>query len=239
MNKTPYFFLSLVIACMLPWQAKAALFEDADARRSILDLRAKVNEKADKDALLELSRQNETLKEEVARLRGQVEVLTNELKTLQQKQRDFYVDLDNRVGKFEPQQVTVDGKNAVIQPEEKQAFDKAEAAFQAGDYKEAVSAYNTFLRRFPKSGVAVLAQYGLGNSYYLLKDYKNALSAHAVLVKRYPESEKVPETMLTMASCHLGLKDLWAAKKTLNTIVEKYPESEAAAEAKQRLKQME
>jgi tol-pal system protein YbgF len=239
MNKTPYFLLSLIIACMLPWQAKAALFEDDDARRSILDLRAKVNDKADKAALLELSAQNETLKQEVARLRGQVEVLMNELRTLQQKQKDFYVDLDNRVGKFEPQQVTVDGKSAVIQPEEKQAFDKAEAAFQGGKYKDAASGYAQFLKRYPKSGLAVLAQFGLGNSWYLLKDYKNALSTQAVLVKRYPESEKVPEAMLNMASSHLGLKDLWAAKKTLNTIIEKYPDSEAATEAKERLKQMQ
>lgn len=239
MSKTPYFLLSLIIACLLPWQAKAALFEDTDARRSILDLRAKVNDKADKAALLELSSQNEALKEEVAKLHGQVELLTNELRTLQQKQKDFYVDLDNRLGRFEPQHVTVDGKSSVIQPEEKQAFDKAEAAFQEGNYKEAVSGYNTFLRKYPKSGLAVLAQYGLGNSYYLLQDYKNALSTHAVLVKRYPESEKAPEAMLSMASSHLGLKDIWAAKKTLNTIVEKYPDSESAAEAKERLKKME
>ena len=239
MKKTPYFLLSLIIACLLPWQAKAALFEDSDARRSILDLRAKVNEKADKTALLELSSQNEALKEEVARLRGKVEVLTNELRNLQQKQKDFYVDLDNRLGKFEPQQVTVDGKSTVVPAEEMQAFGKAESAFQSGSYKEAASEYNAFLRKYPKSDLVVLAQYGLGNSYYLLQEYKNALSAHAVLVKRFPGSEKAPEAMLSMASSHLGLKDLWAAKKTLNTIIEKYPDSESAAEAKERLKKME
>lgn len=228
-----------MVACILPWQAKAALFEDSDARRSILDLRTKVNEKADKTALLELSNQNELLKQEVAKLRGQVEVLMNEIQVLQQKQNNFYVDLDNRLGKFEPQQLVVDGKNVVIQPAESQAFDKAEAAFQAGDYKQAASAYDTFLRRYPKSGIAVLAQYGLGNAYYLLQDYKNALSAHAVLLKRYPDSEKIPDAMLSMASSHLGLKDLWAAKKTLNTIVKKYPDTEAAKEATERLKKME
>lgn len=239
MNKVPYFLLSLVIACMLPWQAKAALFEDSDARRSILDLRTKVNDKADKAALLELSQQNEALRQEIAKLRGQVEVLTNEFQTLQQKQKDFYVDLDNRLRKFEPQQVTVDGKSAVIQPEERKTFDTAESAFQAGNYKEAVSGYSAFLRRYPKSGLAVLAQFGLGNSYYLMKEYKSALSTHAILLKRYPESDKVPEAMLNMASSHLGLKDMWAARKTLNAIIEKYPESDIAEQAKQRLKQME
>ncbi len=239
MNKISCFLLSLIVACVLPWQAEAALFEDSDARRSILDLRTKVNEKADKTALLELSNQNELLKQEVAKLRGQIEVLMNEIQILQQKQKNFYVDLDNRLGKFEPQELVVDGKNVVIQPAESQAFEKAEAAFQAGDYKEAASAYSAFLRRYPKSGIAVLAQYGLGNAYYLLQEYKNALSAHAVLLKRYPESEKNPDAMLSMASSHLGLKDLWAAKKTLNTLIKKYPNTEAAKEAAERLKKME
>ncbi|MCM1511946.1 MAG: tol-pal system protein YbgF [Oxalobacter formigenes] len=237
--KTAVFLFSLTAACLVSWQAQAALFEDADARRSILDLRAKVNEKADKSALLELSRQNEALRQDVDRLHGQVEVLMNELSVLQQKQKDFYLDLDGRLGQFEPRQVTVDGKSAVVQPEERKAFDKAEAAFQAGHYKEAASAYGAFLKRYPKSGLAVLAQHGLGNALYLLKDYKGALSAHAVLVKRYPESAKAPEAMLSMASSHLGLKDLWAAKKTLRTLMEKYPDSEAAAEAGERLKTMQ
>lgn len=231
--------LPLMFACLFPWQASAALFEDADARRSILDLRTKVNDKADKSALLELSRQNEALRQDVDRLQGQVEVLMNEIQVLQQKQKDFYLDLDGRLGNFEPRQVTVDGKSTVVQPEEGKAFDKAEAAFQAGNYKEAVSAYSAFLKRYPKSGLSVLAQHGLGNALYLLKDYKGALSAHAVLVKRYPESAKAPEAMLSMASSHLGLKDLWAAKKTLRTLMEKYPNSEAAAEAGERLKKMQ
>ena len=229
----------LLLACLVSGQAIAALFEDTEARRSILDLRAKVNDKADKSALLELSRQNEALRQDVDRLQGQIEILTNEIQVLQQKQKDFYLDLDSRLGNFEPRQVTVDGKNALVQPEEKKAFDKAEAAFQAGSYKEAVSAYSTFLKRYPKSGLAVLAQYGLGNACYLLKDYKGALSAHAILIKRYPESTKVPEAMLSMASSHLGLKDLWAAKKTLRTLIEKYPDAEAATEAGERLKQIQ
>lgn len=224
---------------MLPWQAKAALFEDSDARRSILDLRTKVNDKADKSAVLELSTQNEALKQELAKLRGQVEVLTNEVKVLQQKQKDLYVDLDNRVGKFEPQQVTVDGKNALVQPEEKKAFDTAEAAFQAGNYKSASAGYSAFLKRYPQSGLAVLAQFGLGNSYYLLKDYKSALSTQSALVKKYPNSEKAPEAMLNMASSYLGLKDMRSAKKTLKTLTEKYPKTPSAEEAQQRLKKME
>ncbi|MDR1310765.1 MAG: tol-pal system protein YbgF, partial [Burkholderiaceae bacterium] len=78
MNRTR--FWAILLVCLFPFQASAALFEDTDARRSILDLRARMNEKADKSAMLELSKQNELLRQEVDRLRGQIEVLTNELR---------------------------------------------------------------------------------------------------------------------------------------------------------------
>lgn len=229
------FILPLALALSIPFQANAALFGDDEARRSILDLREK---KADKTAIIELANQNQLLREEINTLRGKIEELTNEVQSLKQKQNSFYDDLDARLGKFEPQQMTVDGKSGLVQPDERRLFDKSEAAFQAGTYKEAATYYNTFLKRYPKSVLAVIAQYGLGNAYYLQKDYKNALTAHSVVVKRYPESEKAPDAMLNMASSYIGMQDLASAKKTLSALVEKYPHSEAAADARDKLKKI-
>ena len=43
----------------------------------------------------------ETLKAEFARLRGQIELLQNEMENTQKRQRDLYVDLDGRLRKVE------------------------------------------------------------------------------------------------------------------------------------------
>ena len=51
--------------------------------------------------LVELFSQVEQLKSDVARLRGQIEVLTHELEQPQKRQRDLYVDLDSRLRKLE------------------------------------------------------------------------------------------------------------------------------------------
>ena len=233
----------LLIGCTcLPLTAHSAFFEDDEARRSILELRAKVKEvdqeKADKASLLSIAKENEALREEMARLRGQIEVLTNQLSTLENRQKDFYLDLDTRLKKQEPQQMTVDGKQVVVEADENQAYNTAENKFQSADYPGAIAAYGQFLKRFPKSHLAAAAQHQLGNAYYLTGDYKNALKNQSAVVRRYPKNQVTPDAMLNMASCQIGLNDVASAKKTLSSLIKKYPSSEAAKGAKERLAQL-
>jgi tol-pal system protein YbgF len=229
-----------------PLQAHAGLFEDDEARRAVLDVRtklenlqrdlnARLDNKADKSGTLDMVNQNEQLRLDVSKLRGQVELLTNELANAQQRQRDFYVDLDNRLRKLEPQKVTVDGKEADVDPSEQKTYDAAQAMYKSGDYKNAGAAFFDFLRRFPNSGYAPSAQYLLGTTYYAQRDYRNAITAQQAVVKNYPDSPKAADALLNIASCYVELKDKPAAKKTLTSLVAKYPDSPAAQTAKERL----
>ena len=227
---------------LAPLQTQAALFEDEEARKAILEIRARlnnmqneINAKADKANNFELNNQNEQLRQEIARLRGQIEVLTNELANTQKRQKDFYVDLDGRLRKMEPQKVTIDGKEVMMEQGEQRTYDAALAYFKTGDYKNAGAAFFDFTRRYPQSGLAPSAQYWLGNTYYAQRDYKNAISAQQVVVKNYPDSPKAPDALLNIASCHMELKDKSAAKKTLETLIAQYPDSPAAQTAKERL----
>lgn len=245
MNKTiqASIFAAIMAAfSFAPLQTQAALFEDDDARRAILDIRAQlknmqseINAKADKSNNFDLNNQNEQLRQEVARLRGQIEILTNELANAQKRQKDFYVDLDTRLRKLEPQQVTIDGKEVTIEQAEQRSYDAALAYFKAGDYPNAGAAFYDFTRRYPQSGLAPSAQYWLGNSYYAQRDYRNAIAAQQVVVKNYPDSPKAADALLNIASCQMELKDRPAAKKTLEMLVAQYPDSHAAQTAKERL----
>ncbi len=230
----------------LPLHAGAGLLDDAEARKAILELRAKVDgisrdlsgridTKADKTSTLELINQHEQTMQEIARLRGQIEVLANELSNAQKRQKDFYVDLDARLRKLEPRQVTIDGKDAAVGQSEQASYDAALLLFKAGDYKAAAGALDAFVKRYPESGYAANAQYWLGNSHYALRDCKSAIAAQQVVVKAYPDSPKAADAMLNIASCHTELKDKVAAKKTLDALVAQYPDSSAAQTAKERL----
>lgn len=227
---------------LAPLASHAALFEDDEARRAILEIRKRLdgmqndlNAKADKSGNFELNNQNEQLRQEVSRLRGQIEVLTNELANEQRRQKDFYVDLDNRLRKLEPQKVTIDGKEVTMEQGEQKAYDAALAYFKAGDYKNAGASFFDFLRRYPQSGLAPSAQYWLGNTYYAQRDYRNAISAQQVVVKNYADSPKAADALLNIASCYMELKDKAAAKRTLETLIAQHPESPAAQTAKERL----
>ena len=94
--------------------AHAALFDDDEARKRIaatntrldqlqkdLETRLSTIEQQAKNQGLDLLRDVEAIKADVARIRGQIEVLTHELAEAQKRQRDLYVDLDSRLRKIE------------------------------------------------------------------------------------------------------------------------------------------
>jgi tol-pal system protein YbgF len=238
--------LALVLPLGLPLQASAGILDDDEARRAILELRAKVDAitrdlttrldaKADKNATLDLLNQNEQLVSEIAKLRGQIEVLANEVSKAQNSQRTLYSDLDARIKKLEPRAEVVDGETAQVLPSEKQAYDSAMEVFKTGDYKRAAAALQDFVKRYPESAYAANAQYWLGNAYYAQRDYKNAIAAQEVVTTTYASSAKAPDAMLNIATSYAELKDKVKAKKTLQTLVSKFPDSQAAQSAKDRL----
>ncbi|MFT5644723.1 MAG: tol-pal system protein YbgF [Janthinobacterium sp.] len=245
-SKSNLAILALVAGAYMPLQAGAALFSDDEARRAVLDLRNKVNgiaselnaridAKADRtDALAQMNQHEQTMRE-IARLRGQIEVLANDVAIGEKRQKDFYADLDGRLRKLEPRMINIDGNDAAVAASEQSAYDVALATFKAGDYKGAATALDDFVKRYPASAYAANAQYWLGNAHYAMRDCKSAISAQQVVVKTYPDSPKAADAMLNMASCYTELKDKNNAKKMLDTLVSKYPDSSAAQLAKERL----
>ena len=229
----------------LPLHANAALFDDDEARKAILELRSKVDAlardinsridtKADKTSTLAMLNQHDQTMQEIARLRGQIEVLGNDLATAQKRQKDFYADLDARLRKLEPRQVTIDGQEAAVGVSEQSSYEAALALFKSGDYKGAATALDAFVKRYPDSAYAANAQYWLGNAYYAQRDCKSAISAQQAVVKNYPDSPKAADAMLNIASCYTEMKDKANTTKTLNALIARYPDSSAAQAAKER-----
>lgn len=232
----------VAVASFAALPAHAQLFSDDEARRAILQLRerlnnmqSEINAKMDKTGTLDLHNQNEALRREIAQLRGQVEVLTNELANAQKRQKDFYVDLDARLRKLEPQKVMIDGQEVTVEQAEQRTYDAALAYFRDSDYRNAAAAFYDFTRRYPQSGLAPSAQYWLGNAYYAMREYQQAIAAHQVVLERFPTHSRAPEALLNIASCHIELKDRNAARSALENLVARYPDSPAASTARERL----
>lgn len=221
--------------------AQAALFSDDEARRAVNELRARVDaqqrtldQMASGGALMNLADSIDALRREMAELRGQVEVLHSRIDLLDKRQKDLYVDLDNRLRKFEQVRSEQD-QAAQAAAAEQQAYEAGLAHFKANNYGAAIQALQSFLTEYPQSELAPSAQYWIGNAHYALRDYKAAIAAQDKVVQTWPDNAKAPDALLNKASSQAESGDVAGSRKTLQDLVAKYPKSPAAEQAKQRL----
>lgn len=246
-----------LLAVLAPTAGQAAIFEDSDARRAILEMRQRVDalqasqqRGADevrrlgeensqlRRSLLDLQTQIETLRVDQARLRGQNEQLLREAADLQRRQQDIAQGVDERLRQFEPVKVAVDGEEFQADPAEKRDFEAALAVFRSGKFPEASTAFAAFLRQYPRSGFVPSARFWLGNAQYATRDYKEAIGNFKLMLSQAPDHARAPEAALSIANCQIELKDTRTARKTLEDLLRAYPQSEAAVAAKERLSRL-
>lgn len=253
---------ALVAAASLLAAAPArALFEDDDARRAIIELRGKVElqnrevqrrldeltarldtltERAERieqlaSGQLDLRNTIEALRQDVAGLRGLTETQANELAQTQRRVREIYSDLDGRVKAFEPVQVQIDGATVTVELDEKRLFEAALTQFRAGDFANALGAFNQFRSRYPASPYTAGALFWAGNGQYALKDYKSAIATHLAMIARFPEHPRAPDALLNVGFAQAESGDKRTARKTLESVIEKFPGTPAAQLARERM----
>ena len=239
--------IALLLAALGSVSAQAGVFDDTEARRQVTDLSIRTEARFDQQARgqLELSGQIQRQAEEIARLRGQIETLNYELETAKKRQQDFYLDLDTRLRKLEPQ---IGGNAAADSPgaanakptgdpaREGQEYEAALNQFKAAKYKEAGVAFAAFVQKYPDSTLAPNAQYWLGNAWYAQRNCTKAIEAQSVVTTKYADSPKAPDAWLAIATCQQELGNPTGTKRSLETVIAKYPNTPAAESAQQRLK---
>jgi tol-pal system protein YbgF len=168
-------------------------------------------------------------------LRGTNEQLIRELSQLQQRQKDVQLGVEDRLRKFDPVKVSLDGAEFLVDPSEKRDYDAVMAVFRKGDFVAAQSVLTGFSQRYPGSGYLPSVLFWLGNAQYANKDYAASLSSFKRMLSLVPTNPRASEAILAISNCQIELKDLKAARKTLEDLVSAYPDSEAAQVAKERL----
>ena len=266
----------------------AALFDDKEARKKILEVEAtaasqhqasqaeiavlKKNQQATEQriidieaitkgqGLIDMQNQIEALKQEVARLKGELEVANHNVEATQQRQKDLYSDIDTRLRKLEeveahpaqakpvadaPATSTAVTPVEVSAPEpsktsqEYQLLELANGLSKEAKHKDAFNAYDKFLKDYPNSTLAAEATYGLGYSQFALKNYKSAIVTQQKVLDLHADSPKVPDAMFNMANSQIQLSLLANAKKTLRELITKFPNSDVIPAAQKRLKALE
>jgi tol-pal system protein YbgF len=194
----------------------------------------------------------DSLQRETATLRGQSETIAHEAETTAGRQRDLYVDLDERIRSIEEQVqgsvgnvnvldggALVPGQLPVPGGSDRDNYQAAFELLKDQRYEPAAMAFQQFLVSFPDSQLADNAQYWLAESYYVTNKFDDALAQFSVVINDFPESRKVPDALLKVGYCNYELERWNDARSALTRVQSEYSETTAARLAEQRLTRMD
>jgi tol-pal system protein YbgF len=233
---------ALLLAALLTMPVHAGLFDDEEARNRIEQLRVEVadlGKRADtvNRNQIGFANQVESIKADIAKLRGQIEVLTYELEAAQKRQKDFYVDLDNRLRKLETPPAEAKPETPKLDPaQETRDYEAALANLKAAKFKEAGAAFLAFIKAYPNSSLAASAHYWGGYAHAQARDHAGAAELFGKFVAGWPKDERAPLALESRVASLEAAKDNKAARATLEHLAESYPASDAGKRAKLRLK---
>jgi tol-pal system protein YbgF len=242
----------------------AGLFDDDEARKQIAaekkridDLSAEIKgqqqavdtrvgrleEALKSQALLDLFTQIESLKTELSRLRGQLEVLNNSVENTTKRQRDMYLDLDTRITRIEQN----GGAPAVSgAPGAPAAPPSAPAAATASTPPAAAAvptpapapsaaavtpATPTPAAAAAGDPAAEARNYEAAQAQRRLGNYQGAIVAFQNFIKQYPKSNLAPRAQYWIGDSYFNLRDFRLAIANQQTLIKTYPESPTVPDA--------
>ncbi len=212
----------------------------------------------DNQSLIELSTQVDRLQAQARELRGEVETFRYESANGTDRQRQLYLDIDNRLHTLEVSQahtadllppVAISGSETeesvplisrprVLAGSDQDNYQLAFDLLRNGRYVESAQAFDQFLTIFPSSPLADNAQYWLAETYYVQRQFTTALPTFQAVVDSYPDSSKRPDALLKFGFCHYELQQWDAARAALQRVAREFLHTTAARLATRRLERL-
>jgi tol-pal system protein YbgF len=237
-------------SCMVPLEEDPVYLKQTEIDNRLV----RVERIIDNQGMANLVSQLEQLQKDNQALRNEVETLRHEAEQGGERQRQLYLDIDQRLqaieqrasalaradaarpvlegGSLSPGELPVPGGN------DRANYQAAFELLKQGRYDQAALAFRQFMAAFPDSNLSDNAQYWLAESFYVTQKYKEALPEFETVIGKYPESRKIPDALLKIGYCNYELKRYEAARKALSSVVQNYAETTAARLAGQRLEVM-
>jgi tol-pal system protein YbgF len=242
--------LAGVVLALVAHAAHAALFDDDEARRRVeatnirlsqLERRveerlAALEQQVKGQGLADIANQLQLLQADVAKLRGQVEVVTYELEQSQKRQRDLYVDLDTRMRKLEsaatersapptPGAPAEPGTPGAPPSEPAAPPPAATAAPPPGPVAALPPARN------PADGVAEQRSYDAALDHFKRGDYAGAINGFNAFLKTYPRSPLAASAQYWIGNAQYARRDYRGSIATQRQLLRDYPDSGKAPDA--------
>lgn len=218
-------------------------------------------QKTSEDALREIKRLNESLAEQGAFVRRNVQDQRTQGEALQLALKDLadrLGEIGERLQALQAAGAALPGPTPVVPgeapsgpaspapagsapaagvppPAPRELYSQAYADFARGNYDVAIQAFQEYLRTYPSTEFSDNAQYWIGECYYGKQRYQDAIEAWNTLFRDFPASDKLPDARFKKG---LALERLGRRSQALveyRYVVDRYPNSEAGRKAREKL----
>ena len=250
MRASKPFVVACALACAAILPARAGLFDDDEARRRIEMLRSelaqqgkdneariiKLEEQIRNIGVVELVQQLQQINDEIARLRGQLEVLANENQQIQKRQRDFYLDIDSRLKRLEGGGSASGAADASAPA----AAAPGAAASSPASAPAGTPAANPGFGPIAPSRSATAAPadparevraYDAASNLFRRNDFPAAIESFRTFLRDYPQSQLAANASYWIGISYANLKDYRNALAAQEEVIAKYPQSPKAPDA--------
>ncbi|ETS29339.1 cell division protein CpoB [Photorhabdus temperata] len=249
-NFRRYFLgLSLLVGVAAPWaaiaQAPISNVGSGSTDERLTQLERISN--AHSQLLTQLQQQLADSQRDIDMLRGQIQENQYQLNQVIERQKDIYQQLegatrsaDSKSAKNTASSAASNSGNqassATSTGSEKGDYDAAVSlAVNTKEYDKAITAFQSFVKSYPKSSYMPNANYWLGQLHYNKGKKDDAAYYFATVVKDYPKSQKSGESLYKVGLImqDKGQKD--KAKSVYQQVMKQYPGSSAAKLAEKKL----
>jgi len=181
----------------------------------------------------DISFQISQLQREVRSLTGQVEENSFKLQQIQERQRELYRDIENRLSS-QPVTNSVEkseqggvASNPDTPPATTESIEHGdagrefEAAFslvRSKEYTASINAFSKFLLKYPNSNYSDNARYWMGQVYLVQGNLVDAEKQFNLLVSEFPESSKVLAAQLKLGDIYFKQENWSQAKIQYNNV---------------------
>lgn len=230
LSKSSFTLPVLVLAVFI------ALPGSAEAKRkweiAVDDLNARVERierLLDSQGLQEMYQRLELLDQENRTLRGEVEQLSYQLEHMQERNRELYLDMDQRLQAFETGQSSLGGGSMSMQPED--GMSTGESVQMVIPETVGSAAAQMSAGAAGMTAASVMASddeqsvYRAAFEELKLRDYQSAMLGFESFLKAYPQSSLCPNAQYWLGESAYGAGAYKRAANEFEKVVRLYPQS--------------
>ncbi|MEB6335858.1 cell division protein CpoB [Serratia rhizosphaerae] len=243
--------LSLLVGVAAPWAATAQAPISNVGSGSVEDRVTTLERIANAQSQLlnQLQQQASDNQRDIDSLRGQIQESQYQLNQVVERQKQIYDQIDS-LEQGGGQSASAPAASAAAGAGSAAASSAAPAskgdgnsdynaavslALEKKQYDQAIPAFQSFVKQYPKSTYQPNANYWLGQLFYNKGKKDDAAYYFAVVVKNYPKSPKASDAMYKVGIIMQEKGQADKAKAVFQQVVKQYPNSSAAKQAQKRI----